>query len=674
MSFSFESKLAHSGKYRPDIDGLRAVAVVSVILFHARVSGFSGGYVGVDIFFVISGYLITSLILKDEEGRGFSFVLFYERRMRRIFPALFAVIFFCAIVASFLFTPKDLTIFGKSMVAMTLFVSNVFFARFDRSRGYFGNPSESQVLLHTWSLSVEEQFYLLFPSLLILLTRWAKRRSVVVAALLFLSGASLLLSVWATHRTPILAFYMLFPRAWELLMGALLAMSVMPVVRSRAVREILGYAGLGLVICAVLIFTDDTSFPGVSALIPCLGAWLMIYAGQDGPSSVKTALSCRPLVFLGVISYSLYLWHWPLLVFARYLSVDELGPIQKAIVLLCSVVMAFLSFEFVERPFRGSASRFSRRQIFSVGLAASTISLVIGCGIYLYKGLPGRYDASTRQLLLANADRVDDFEDACQNWKTEVHSIRDIKFCNIGPASSRKIMFWGDSHVQQLYPLIQRMYDEDELQGHGAVLAVENGCAPSENMNMVRKGYHCDSFAAFAMQRAEQQDIDTVFIGFSTWWYHTDALCPSVDGKCIGKMTPDQVCNRFLRELSAEIRELKLHGKRVIVSLPFPIFNESIPDLEARNAVFGKFGFMRNAEEVDSPRMRREVARVAQATGADVFDPRESLCKDQRCITEVNGVSIYKDAAHIAASQIGILDANLRQVLMPDRRTGAIGR
>jgi peptidoglycan/LPS O-acetylase OafA/YrhL len=661
LHITFQSKLARSHKYRPDIDGLRALAVLPVLFFHARVPGFSGGFVGVDIFYVISGYLITSLILKDIVGGRFSFVTFYERRMRRIFPALFGVLFFCIVAGAVLYAPRDFMAFGKSMMAMTFFASNVFFKRQGGMEGYFGGAAELQALLHTWSLSVEEQFYLFFPAALLLLIRWAKGRA--AQSLLVVAIVSFLICLWATLHRPLAAFYILIPRAWELLIGTLLAMKAVPPLNRRGSREIAGLVGLGLIVCAVVFLTKDSTFPGLNALFPCLGAWLIVYAGENGPSCLKTILSFQPLVFIGVISYSLYLWHWPVLVFSRYFSAGDLDAVETAIALMFSLVMAFVSFEFIEGPFRGGDSQFTRRQIFSLGLAVSLLSVALASAIYYFHGFPGRYPGMTRQLVLSNSDRKDDYQEVCGNWKNEVLSLSDITFCTIGSNPTRKIMFWGDSHVQQLYPLIKKLHDSGELQDHGVLLAIANGCPPTEHMNTMDKGYHCDSFAKFAMMRAEEKDVDTVFMGFNTWWSVHEDICPSVDGRCVEAISMEETRHRFIQELSAHIQQFEMRGKRVIVSLPFPIYDKSIPDLEIRNAIFGRFGLTGVATDITLPGLRDQVASAAISAGADIFDPRASLCPNDNCITQSNGVSIYKDSNHIAASQVGILEDNLKQVL-----------
>ncbi|HTW49418.1 MAG TPA: acyltransferase family protein [Acidobacteriaceae bacterium] len=660
-AIAFQSSLARSGKYRADVDGLRAVAVLAVMFFHAKIFGCSGGFVGVDVFFVISGYLITSLIAKDLADGNFSFISFYERRMRRIFPALFGVLLFCIPIAFVIFSPQELLAFGKSLAATTFFVSNFYFWRNAFAFGYFANSSQYQTLLHTWSLAVEEQFYIVFPAVLALLFRW--RRKLLNPLLLFFAAASFALNVWGTWHKPVPAFYLFIPRAWELLIGALLATRAVPPLRSRAAREVAGLLGLCMIAAAVFTLSSATRFPGFSVLMPCVGAWLLIYAGENGPTTIRALLSFRPLVFIGIISYSLYLWHWPLLVFSRYFSAGDLTGAQTAIVLLASAIMAFVSFEYIERPFRGAQSSFTRRQIFALGLAASIVSAAIGFTASLTHGLPQRYSPHTRQLVAENMARQDDYDNSCGNWRTEIHTLADVNFCQVGSASSKKIMFWGDSHVGQIMPLVRTLYREGDLQGDGALFAIADGCLPSAQMNTIG-GYHCDTFAKFAIQRARESDIDAVFIGFDTWWYNHDAVeCLSVDGRCTKTLTPAQTDQRLLAELAGDIHALRALGKRVIVCLPFPMYDKSIPLLELRNAVFAGIGLGGKASDFTSPVLREQVRSLAAASGAEIFDPRASLCPTGSCITELNGVSIYIDSHHLAQSQIGILEQNLQQVL-----------
>ena len=662
MRLKLQSTLARSSQYRPDIDGLRAVAVLSVLFFHARVPGVPGGFVGVDVFFVISGYLITSIIANDISLNKFSLVSFYERRMRRIFPALFFLIFGSGLIAAALLAPEDFPAFAKGMFAATCFASNFFFLRHAAPGGYFANIFALQPLLHTWSLAVEEQFYLLFPGLLLLLTKFAKQRT--QKFLIVLALVSLIANLWLLPRNPSSAFYMLFPRAWELLMGSLLALKAVPSVKLRFLRESLGAAGIALIAFADLAYTSNTTFPGWHALIPCLGACLVIYAGEQGTSFANSVLAFPPLVFIGLISYSLYLWHWPLIVFSRYFFAADLSHGETAGVIIASLLMAFLSFEFVETPFRGHDSRFSRKQVFSLAIAASFASLALAFLILRTGGLPQRYNASTRQLVVENAARRHDFMEVCSNFQTNPHSWADINYCTLGPDSKKKILFGGDSHVQQLYPIVKHLYDTGELQGRGAIVAVGNSCLPDEHMNGIGVNLHCDSFSSVMMTRAGMDDIDTVFIAFNTWWtYHDNAVGPTVNGKRTRTLSAVDSQRLFLSDFADELRQLRKSGKRIIICLPFPAYDKSIPNLEIKNAVFSRFGLAGVARDMTVPEFRKQLIELSRAVGADVFDPRKSLCSQGGCLTQKQGVSIYIDNNHIAASQVVILEDNLRQVL-----------
>ena len=372
-----------STSYRPDVDGLRAVAIVPVVLYHLGVRPFGGGFVGVDVFFVISGFLITSLIHAEMIAGKFSILAFYERRIRRLFPALFVVMAACTFAALALYLPPDLQAFSRSLIATTLFSANLLFWK---TAGYFTAAPETKPFLHAWSLAVEEQFYIFYPPLLLLVVKFARRRIPMILATLAM--LSFVASVVEVHAKPNAAFYLPQFRAWELLLGALLAVQVVPPPKSRIVREALSALGLCLIGVAVVTYGSDTPFPGVSALLPTLGAALIIYTGSGGPSRVNRALSLRPMVFIGWLSYSLYLWHWPVIVFAEYFAMRELTATEKAMVVLVSVALAILSWAFVERPFRGKGGILSRRLLFGASFASMAGFIAVGALGYLSRAIP----------------------------------------------------------------------------------------------------------------------------------------------------------------------------------------------------------------------------------------------------------------------------------------------
>jgi len=430
-------------KYRPDIDGLRGLAVAAVLFFHAKVPLFDGGFVGVDVFFVVSGYLITSIIVSDLRAQTFSIARFYERRIRRIFPALFAVIAFTTIVTIVIYLPSDLEGYGRSVLASALFVSNFYFWR---ESGYFAAAAGTKPLLHTWSLAVEEQFYIVYPAFLLLIHRLLGDRWLY--CLVFVLVLSFLTNIWAVGNAPVAAFYLGPARAWELLIGALLAMCPGPTTQHRLSSEIAALAGAGMLVWSVVALSEKSTFPGYNALVPCIGTGLIIHAGTNGTSAINRILSIRPLVLLGLISYSLYLWHWPLLVFVHYWNIHELSLAQSATVLLIALIISACSWRYVERPFRFGPLLPDRGGLFKMGAFVMCIAAAAGLLLHVANGLPGRLSDSTHQAL--NLDEVHDRRDC--------HFISDKGhpgLCIRGYTNDKvDFILVGDSHADALSPAI----------------------------------------------------------------------------------------------------------------------------------------------------------------------------------------------------------------------------
>ena len=368
--------------YRPDIDGLRAVAVLAVVLHHLSASFMPGGYIGVDVFFVISGYLITRIISREMEEGTFTFARFYERRARRIFPALFAVLAATLIAGYFVLLPSDYSGTLRGALGTLFFASNIVFWR-DMAAGYFAATDAGlNPLLHTWSLAVEEQFYVFFPVLLLVCYRYFRRHIVLIligCAVVSLAGAALLV------QSKSVAVFFLSPfRAWELLVGSLLALNAVPAIRSRAVREAVAGAGLLVILIACFLYNAKTTFPGLAALAPVLGAAAIMHAGASGPSFAGRLLQWRPVVYIGLISYSLYLWHWPLIVLVRYFT--GMAPITQYIpaLLVASLVLGSFSYHFIEQPFRRGV-RVSRKFVFSSSAVFTSI-VALASVIWLMRG------------------------------------------------------------------------------------------------------------------------------------------------------------------------------------------------------------------------------------------------------------------------------------------------
>lgn len=372
-------------QYRKEIDGLRALAVVPVILFHAGVQGFSGGFVGVDIFFVISGYLITSIIIAELETGDFTITGFYERRARRILPALFFVMLLCLPLAWWLLLPHELMAFGRSIIAVIVFASNILFWQ---ESDYFATDSELIPLLHTWSLAVEEQYYLIFP--ILLLVCWKLGLRWVTAIIATIAVISLGLAEWGWRHDASGNFYLLPSRAWELMAGAGCALYLGHQPKpSGTSGQVLSLFGLGLLAVSIIWLDDTIPFPSLYAIFPVLGTSLIILFAHQGTWAAKL-LSLPVFVGIGLISYSAYLWHQPMFAFARLYYADEPHLLIMLGLAVLAFVLAFISWRFVERPFR-QRQNYTRQQIFIMALAGSVVFVIVALAFILLEGIPARF-------------------------------------------------------------------------------------------------------------------------------------------------------------------------------------------------------------------------------------------------------------------------------------------
>lgn len=458
----------HRLRYRPEIDGLRAVAVIPVIFFHAGFSLFSGGFVGVDIFFVISGYLITTIIITEKEAGSFSIRTFYERRARRILPALYLVTLCCIPFALIWMAPQQLKAFGKSVIAVALFVSNVLFWS---ESGYFTPAADEKPLLHTWSLGIEEQYYVVFPILMILLWRFGLRN---IALLILLSIVpSFMLAQVGSYRWPEATFYLIFSRSWELAIGALVAISMLnPISVARPVRELLGFLGLGLIAYALFFYSGRTPYPGAYALAPTIGAALIILF-TNPQTIVGKALSIKLFVAIGLISYSAYLWHQPIFAFYRLVYIDRPSVGLLLALIFACFVLAYLTWRFVERPARYKLSGKS----LAAGAAFASV-LVVGAGVLVASGHVGRTFSPVQiaQMSPVNGNKQLELE----TCPAVVDSAYDFRACSRHPELKGKAVLYGDSHAGAVYSELS-----DALAQHGIDLVL------LRNANKMR--FDCES-------------------------------------------------------------------------------------------------------------------------------------------------------------------------------------
>lgn len=467
-------------QYRPEIDSLRALAVVPVILFHGQIPHFEGGYVGVDVFFVISGYLITSIIHREIEEDRFSIVRFYERRARRILPAL---LFICAIItplAVVLLMPDQLRNYFQSLFSVALFSSNFLFWW---ESGYFGQAAEVKPLLHTWSLSVEEQFYIVFPILLILLHRLRVRR--VALTILVLSAISLAISEIGVRTMPSGAFYILPTRAWELGAGAVIALGALPVARvGRAWCETGSLAGLAMILVAIFTFDNSTPFPGLAALLPALGAGLIIAFARP-PTAVARVLSWRPLVAVGLVSYSAYLWHQPLFVFGRIYFWGTLTPGLFLALSALSLALAYLTWRFVERPFRARGV-VSTPSVFNFAAVATAVALAVGVFGATSVGHIYQLIRTPQQITVlkmideARADHDKMGREAgtkCRFWTRHLTDATERRILDCVSRHGGAVLILGDSHAIDLYNAVIDASDVPAVVGLS-----DGGCRPQKGM------------------------------------------------------------------------------------------------------------------------------------------------------------------------------------------------
>jgi peptidoglycan/LPS O-acetylase OafA/YrhL len=426
-------------KYRPEIDGLRALAVIPVILFHGGLKLFSGGFIGVDVFFVISGYLITSIILFEMEAGTFSLRRFYERRARRILPALFFVTICCVPFALVWMAPDQLRAFGKSVIAVTLFFSNVLFWL---ESGYFTPAADQKPLLHTWSLAIEEQYYLIFPILMIAVWRFGRAR---VSLIIFIwIVASFAVAQTGSRRWPEATFFLISSRSWELALGALAAIYMRsPLEINSKAREVLSAVGLCLIIYPIFTYSAKTPYPGFYALAPTLGTALIILFSER-TRFVGGTLSLSPIVGVGLISYSAYLWHQPLFAFYRIVHGDSPSLAILLILIAICLLIAYVTWQYIEKPARFRAPR---APFIAVATTASVV--IVGCGLFVASGTIGRkfspVEISQMQPPTGNKDP------RLAKCIQIARSDYGFRYCSEYPHLSRKAVLYGDSHAQALF-------------------------------------------------------------------------------------------------------------------------------------------------------------------------------------------------------------------------------
>jgi len=638
-------------KYRPDIDGLRAIAVMAVVFFHAKIPGFSGGYVGVDVFFVISGFLITTILLREVEKGNFSFLHFYERRICRILPALLVVMLACVAVGVFFMSSAEFAEFGKSLCAASLLFANYHFSAIQGDY-WSQNTLASQPLLHTWSLAVEEQFYLVYPIFLILIYAVAVKLgkgkkgilSLIFGGFVIVEVVSLLYSELTIVDNSAKAFYFLPSRAWEFLVGGFVSLHLSKrkhIVES--VSHFLGIVGAAFIFTAIIFFDAKTSFPGLSALLPCLGAAMIISAGNtEQRIGVNCVLGTQGFVFLGLISYSLYLVHWPILVFFGSTGYHawDLPKVPLFAQLLLIITLSWLSWRFVEMPFRrvGSSTGHKSSSRLVVGFGVSLLVTAGTIGIFLTKYPlvinPLEWDSPVLIGFLDSDVRVAPGI-RCEGANDPALIRLGGGGCLVGERNSidpPAFALVGDSHA--------RMYTEavhTAASGYSrsAIILARSSCIPMLGIvPPTRK--ECLELTNASIDFLERSNIDKVILA----GYWVDILSETV---------PE---DSFAHSLEKTVDRLVKSGKSVIVMYDIPeLDDDTVPYRLTLDSIRS------HGKSVVGPSIeghyakQRRVAVVLESLKSkgkiSVLDPAQQLCDPVGCLVAYQGRTLYRDKHHI---------------------------
>jgi peptidoglycan/LPS O-acetylase OafA/YrhL len=626
-----------ASSYRPDIDGLRAIAVLSVVMFHFAHSALPGGYLGVDIFFVLSGYLITQIIHGEIVAGRFTISGFYERRVRRIVPALLLVLACSAVVAAAILLPADLMRFGQALLATLAFFANMYAWR---DTNYFSPLADQKPLLHTWSLGVEEQFYIFFPLLLwVLARRWPR---LVLPAIVLITVASFVLDVLAQKAgANTFAFFALPTRAWELGIGAIVALAphakASPDAAAGAWRSLGTAIGLAL-IGAGLFLPQLFPSPVPDPVLAVLGTALIVRIGQSARTPAARILSLSPLVGVGLISYSLYLWHWPVIVFSKYWLVRELRPVEIAAAWGFMLVAAWLSWRFVERPFR--SREFPVRRLYLGSAVGTLVMVVVGLVLLQSRGLPSRLSADAALINEAVG--------------THYHCALD-EFLKIGPTRGcamnlpsgnprdAQVVLLGNSHAQMYAPAWRKILEE---RGETGLLVPLDSCLPTVSANL----------DTACLRRAQVNldvvnslpNVHTVVLGL-TWWHGPDAIVDAA-----GRRVDDTGKAAVIAALDDLIARLRARGRRVVLIGPIATPGWNMASEVSRLLAYGR----KPQRALGTPRERFDEqfgAVIAHFSGRDdVAFVRPDLiqCDLANCRYVIDGHALFSDENHLAAAEL----------------------
>lgn len=665
--------------YRPDIDGLRAIAVLAVVVFHAFPAALRGGFVGVDVFFVISGYLISGIIFQQVRAGSFSLATFYGNRIRRIFPALLAVLLACAVAGWFLLLPQEYLLVGKHIAAGAGFVQNIVL---QREAGYFDIASDLKPLLHLWSLAIEEQFYMAYPLLMLLAWRLGRR---VLGALLVLGLLSFALNLYGVRKDLVTTFFWPHTRVWELLAGALLAyiqvfeqdrfiaalrrFAFHPALwraapgaeRQQALlANALAWLGLGLIVLSAVGLSKARFFPGAWALLPVLGAVGLILAGPSAWVN-RRLLASRPMVAVGLISYPLYLWHWPLLSFAAIVQDGAAGAALRTVAVALAFVLAWLTYRYLERPLRYGAHK---RAAVAGLTAAMVVTALAGYGIYASGGAEQRFPLLASQALYDKWTWGSNAE--CTARYPE---LKGIPYCLLGPDEAPEVALIGDSHANQYYPgLLEQGLKLINL-GKGSCLAfmdVTTHIPLPRPQGEICPPDHLNRSIEFALAQPTIRHI--ALSGRFQQYHDAESEAKIFTGPPNHRMAGNPQV--FRASLDHTLARLVASGKNVVFILDNPdiLFDPKVcialPSLRGQDAPRSPCAASRADIEQRHAGYRAVVVDVLRKyPGVRLFDPFDSLCDLHQCWATRGSAILYRDTDHLSLEGSRHIAATLAPVL-----------
>lgn len=627
-------------KYRPDIDGLRAIAVMAVVLFHLDYSMFKGGYIGVDVFFVISGFLISQIVYSKVQNNNFSFKDFYKNRALRILPVLFVLIIFCILGGFFILLSDEYSKLGVSSIASVLFIPNILFWF---KTGYFEIEAESTPLLHIWSLGVEEQFYILFPLFVYLFILKFNRKYIFgVTSLLVL--VSFYINIKYTSLDITYSFYMLFSRAWELLVGFLLTLFLQHIKSiNNTIIELSSIIGICLIIFPVYFYDTNILFPGYYAVLPVLGSMLVIFSGSfEKKSYVKKMLSNRYIVFIGLISYSLYLWHWPIIV---YLKMAYSTIYLNEIILLITFLISVISYIFIEKPFRNKSniiipSNIKFKSLIIMGILISIFSFAV-----IYNGgIPARLPDSVKY---ASNPKVYLPENRhCHRLKSQ--DFKDKKFCTFGHENTKPTFaLLGDSHAEAFkYGLKLAAIQK----GKSGVQFTKPGCRPIKGIDKKgKKG--CLRFIDVALNEiVNNDDINTVFLaGYWSLAYHGfdhNRRKFEVFDYLQKSLKSDTIDMLFIRGLHRTLDVLIKANKKIVIVGDTPIIGFNPRTNYARNIFLNKEQDLMGLYKKGINNIIKDEVKVYGGR-IEYMSTEKILCPNNPCQLVKNNILLFRNDDHI---------------------------